>query len=380
MKILHRQIMGEVGLIFAVTLASMLSLIVIGRMIDLKDIFVSQNIQVLHVIMSFIYLGPSFLSLVIPVACMLSIFLCFLRMASDRELTALQTSGISIKNLVLSPLIFSVAAMGVTLYVSLHLISWGIDNFRETALEIAQEQVQVSLQPGVFHQMLPDIAVYTQKRDPATQDLGNVFIQDATHGHPPLTIVAPTGRVFTDREEGMLYFILNEGRIYRHDEQEGSVISFGEYRLQLDLFEMLGQPEKRKKHPEEMSLQELREVRMESSPDSRQYRRVVAEEHKRYALSIACLLLGLFAVPLGLALQGVGRNWGILLAILCFLVYYSLFTVGYGLAEAGRFPPHLAMWLPNILFGTLTLGGFYFFSTGREVDISMIFKLIFRSR
>ncbi len=376
MKILHRQIICETGLIFLVTLSSMLSLIVIGRMIDLKDIFVGQNIQVMHVVRAFFFLGPSFLSLVIPIACMLSIFLCFLRMASDRELTALQSSGISIRNLVLSPLLFSVAAMIFTLYVSLHLISWGIDNFRETAVEMIRDQTEISLQPGVFNRLVPDMAIYAQKRDPATQELGNVFIHDATHKETPLTIIAPVGRILSDTERGMLYFILEQGRIYRQDEQEMSVASFGEYRLRLDLFAMLGDPRMRDKGPEEMSWRELQQAKAETEPESRQYRLLVLEEHKRFALPAACLILGLFAVPLGLTLQGAGRNWGLLLAVFCFLVYYSLFTSAYGLGELGRVPPNMAIWSPNIMFAVLTVAGFYFYSQGREIDLGLILKRI----
>jgi len=374
MKILHRQIIKEVGTIFLVTLASMLSLIVIGRMIDLKDIFVGQSIQILYVIKSFFYLGPSFLSMVIPIACMLSIFLCFLRMSSDRELTALQTSGISIRSLVLSPLLFSLGAMGFTLYVTLHLTSWGIDNFRETAVEMVREQTEVSMQPGVFHRMIPDMAIYVHNRDPGTSELREVFIFDETVPEAPLTIVAPTGRMLSDKEEGMLYFILDEGRIYRQDQEEHSLVSFGEYRLRLDLFSLLGDAGLRDKRPEEMSWAELQAYKDDARADSRQYRLAVLEEHKRFSLPLACLILGLFAVPLGLTLQGLGRNWGLLLAMSCFLIYYSLFTAVYGLGEAGTLNPDLAMWMPNIFFLVLTLGGFYFYSQGREIDLGQVLR------
>ncbi len=376
MKLLHRQIIKEAGLIFLVTLASMLSLIVIGRMIDLKDIFVGQNIQILYVVKSFFYLGPSFLSLVIPIACMLSIFLCFLRMSSDRELTALQTSGISIRSLVPAPLLFSLGAMGFTLYVTLHLTSWGIDNFRETAVEMVREQTEVTMQPGVFHRMIPDMAIYIHNRDPGTSELTEVFIFDETVPEAPMTIVAPTGRMLSDKEEGMLYFILDEGRIYRQDQEEHSLVSFGEYRLRLDIYSLLGDAGLRDKRPEEMSWGELQAYKEDARTDSRQYRLAVLEEHKRFSLPLACLILGLFAVPLGLTLQGLGRNWGLLLAMSCFLIYYSLFTAVYGLGEAGTLNPDLAMWMPNVFFLVLTLGGFYFYAQGREIDLGQILRSI----
>jgi lipopolysaccharide export system permease protein len=373
MKILHKQILKEVALIFSVTLCSMVSLIVIGRMIDLKDIFVGQNIAILDVLKAFLYLSPSFLSLVIPIACMLSIFLCFLRMSTDRELTALQVSGVSIKNLVLSPLIFSMAAFGLTLYVSMELVSWGSDNFRKTALEMIRDQTEISVQPGVFNHFLPGMAIFAQQTDLETGDLKNVFIRDQTRSENPLIIVAPLGRIISDTDQGEVVFVLDKGRIYRLDSRDISVVSFGEYRVRLDLFGLIGGLELKDKDPEEMSWSQLRQARIEERPESGAYRIVVLEQHKRFALPMACLILGFFAVPLGMTLHGMGRNWGLLMAILCFLVYYSLFTAGYSLGEMGKIPAAISLWIPNIFFAVMAISGFLFFNQGRELNLKKTF-------
>lgn len=374
MKILHKQILKEVSLIFVVTLFSMISLIVIGRMIDLKDIFVGQNIAILDVLKAFLFLSPSFMSLVIPIACLLSVFLCFLRMATDRELTALQTSGISIRNLILSPLIFSLAAFGITLYVSMSLVSWGADNFRKTALEMLRNQAEVSVQPGVFNQNLPGLSIFAQQTDLETGVLKNIFIQDETRKNAPMTIVAPTGSIISDTEKGEILFILEKGRIYSLDEDDISMITFGEYSVRLDLASMIGGIELRSKDPEEMSWSELIQARQQSDPSQENYRLAVLEQHKRFALPIACIILGFFAVPLGMSLHGVGRNWGLFLAIICFLVYYTLFSIGFSLGEMGKIPLSVALWVPNVFFAVLSVVGFYYFSQGREINLKQVFS------
>ncbi len=380
MKILHRQILREVTLIFAVTLSSMISLIVIGRMIDLKDIFVGQNIAIVDVLKAFIFLSPSFLSLVIPIACMISIFLCFLRMATDRELTALQTSGISIKNLILSPLLFSMAAFGFTLYVSMVLVAWGSDNFRKTALEMIRDQTEVSVQPGVFNQYLPGMAIFAQQTDLHSGDLISVFIHDETRPESPLTVVAPVGRIVTDTEKGEIVFILEQGRIYFGDTQEISMVTFGEYRVRLDLLGLIGGIGLSDKDPEEMSWSQLRQAKLQADPETGDYRAVILEQHKRFALPMACLILGFFAVPLGMTLHGIGRNWGLFLAIVCFLAYYTLFTAGYSLGEMGRLPASIVLWIPNLFFAVLAAAGFYYFDQGREFNLRKSFGKIFRMK
>lgn len=64
--------------------------------------------------------------LVIPIACMLSVFLTFLRMSTDRKLVALRAGGINIYQMLPAPLLFSVICMLLTLWVSLHWLAWGI--------------------------------------------------------------------------------------------------------------------------------------------------------------------------------------------------------------------------------------------------------------
>lgn len=83
-------------------------------------------------VLLFGYMTPLFLMLVIPIACMLSVFLTFLRMSTDRELVALRAGGINIYQMLPAPLLFSVICMLLTLWVSLHWLAWGMGHFRET--------------------------------------------------------------------------------------------------------------------------------------------------------------------------------------------------------------------------------------------------------
>ncbi|MFW5730407.1 MAG: LPS export ABC transporter permease LptF [Desulfonatronovibrionaceae bacterium] len=370
MKILHGQILREVSLIFTVTLCSMVCLIVIGRMVDLKEVFVGQNVEFLDIIKAFVFLSPSFMGLIIPIACLLSIFLCFLRMATDRELTALQTSGISIKNLVFAPLLFSLAAFAFTLLVSMELVAWGADNFRSIALDMIRNQTRISVQPGVFNQHIPGLTIYTRRTDLESGTLEEVFIRDEATSRSPVAIIAPRGRIVSDQEQGVVVFILEKGRMYSWDQGEDlAVVSFGEYRVKLDLLGLVGGSGLKEKEPEEMSWKELQTARAQTDQDTELYRLTVLEQHKRFALPLACVILGFFAVPLGMSLQGVGRHWGLFLAVLCFIVYYSMFTAGYSLGEVGVVPLSLALWIPNICFALLAAGGFCFFGQGREINI-----------
>ena len=76
----------------------------------------------------------------------------------------------------------------------------------------------------------------------------------------------------------------------------------------------------------------------------------LVEVHKKYAISVACLVFVLVGIPLALRFPrgGMGLVLGGGLGI--FALYYVSLTAGEPLADAGILPPALVMWTPNVLF------------------------------
>lgn len=361
MRLLQRQIFKETGTLFAICVTGFLSLILIGRMLQMRELFMSQGLSLLDLGRLFVFLSPFFLLLILPVACMLSQFLTFLRMGSDREITALKAGGIGISRCLQGPVLFcSLISLG-TLGVSLYGVSWGTSNFRATLLELARTKAELVLQPGVFNNDFPGLTIFARNVDPASGDLQGVFVEDATRKKANAVIVAPVGRVVTDQNRGEMLFDLKGGHIYRDRGGETTVIGFDTYRLRMDLSKLLGEASLGDKRPKEMSPAELDRLEQEYEAGlqkDERYRKVIQEKAKRYALPLACLVLGLFAIPLAFIFQGVKRQYGLILALGFFLLYYVLLSMGLSLGETGVLPPRLGVWLPNILFSAFTVLGF----------------------
>ena len=78
---------------------------------------------------------------------------------------------------------------------------------------------------------------------------------------------------------------------------------------------------------------------------------VAVEIHKKFALSFACLVFVLFGPPIALRFPrgGVGVTIGV--SIVVFGAYYVCLMGGEALADNGRLPPFIAMWIANVVFG-----------------------------
>lgn len=77
---------------------------------------------------------------------------------------------------------------------------------------------------------------------------------------------------------------------------------------------------------------------------------LAVEIHKKFALSFACLVFVLFGPPIALRFPrgGVGVTIGV--SIVVFGLYYVCLMGGEALADKGRLPAYVAMWIANVIF------------------------------
>lgn len=353
-RLLSLHIFIELVSVFALSLGALLALLLIGRLLSLRELFLSQDLGFADIVQLLVYLSPFFLLLLMPIACMLAVFLTFLRMSTDRELVALKAGGVSLYQLLPAPVVFCLLCTVFNFWISISGLSWGMDNFRHHVLEFARTKTQLMLQPGVFNRDFKGLTLFAEKVTPGGGQLKTVFVRDDTRKDVSATIVAPDGSVATDPDQGQIIFLLRDGHIYRQSEKSLEVLGFETYVVRLDLSQLFRGYKLGDVKPKEVSWSRLGEMEKDQALAKRQgenfERKVRVERQKRLVLPVACLVLGLFALPLACAFQGLKQHLGLVLALACFLVYYTLLSLGLSLGEAGSLNPVLGLWLPDVLF------------------------------
>ena len=80
------------------------------------------------------------------------------------------------------------------------------------------------------------------------------------------------------------------------------------------------------------------------------------EFHKRYALSLACIVFALVGVGFGIQNnRRSGKSSGFVLAVGFIVLYWITYIAFEGLARNQTLPVQMASWLSNILFAVLAL-------------------------
>jgi lipopolysaccharide export system permease protein len=73
------------------------------------------------------------------------------------------------------------------------------------------------------------------------------------------------------------------------------------------------------------------------------------EWHRKFTLSIACLILFFIGAPLGAIIRKGGLGMPVVVSILFFVIYHIISITGEKYARAGILEPEIAMWLASAI-------------------------------
>ncbi|MEA1964280.1 MAG: LptF/LptG family permease [Candidatus Aerophobetes bacterium] len=348
MKIIHRYILKEIIASFILGFLFFNFILFITVIFELTELIFIQDAPLLEVGKLILFKMPSFFSIVIPVSLLFATLLSFGRLSGDGEITALQSSGISLLYISKSLFIFTLILTLASLYFSAYLTPLCNRHYRKVYQKIVFLQPTIQIKERIIVD-IGDRKLYAYHIKPGTNEMRKVIIYEffPKGNKIPQISLAQEGKFSEETlklKEVSFYRFQKNYQIAQQGKFDSQIIYLGKY---------LSQKEKMRKKTEEMDLKELREKieeeRLKENPDKRRIRALSIDFHSRMAIPLAAFFLILIGIPLGIKVERGEKSisFGISLAIV--IVYYLLFLAGEFLGKGGIIPPLIAMWLPNIL-------------------------------
>lgn len=369
-SIVNRYIFAQLIPPFAINLGFFTFVFLMAEMLKITDLIVNYNVSILDLLKILAFSTPYFLVYIIPMSCMMSVLLSFLRMSGDNEIIALKTGGVSLYRLLPPVLIFCLCGCLLTVFMSLYGMHKGRLAIKELTFKVFSSNLDFGLKERTFNDSFEGVMLYVNRIDVQRKRLIDVFIEDKRREDVVSTVIAPQGELFSEPEQLVFHLRLYDGIINQVGLEKRSAhsISFDVYDLRLDLKKAAATAGKRK-HRKEMSVFELKKAMQGFKKKGQDYYKMLLTFHQKFSIPFACFALGVLAMPLGIQSKSAKRSSGLVLGLACFLFYYLLLSVGIVFGETGAYPPIIGMWIPNLVMGAL--GIFLLVLTANEKAIRL---------
>ncbi len=363
MRILSRAIFREV--FTGATLGTLLFIFVLFlRTIErLSSLLVKTAAPAPVVAKLLMYALPSTIPFALPLGVLVGILIGLSRMSADGEITAIRAAGISSASVVRPVLLFALMAMILTALASLWLTPLSLHLESLVARNFAAAQLTGNIESRIFDEQFPNIVLYVDNVEAVAKQITwrQVFIADVTppdelrregknRGAGPRIVVAQEATPHPDAPNNR---IILDMRNYRSSERDkdGHFVLTAAPRQVWTL-----QAQKQEELQINKSVQELdtwplyKRVYRRHDLSREDYVDGAIELHQRFALPLACILLALVGIPLGISSRKGGRSAAFVMTVVLAFLYYLGFITLIGLAKKGSLPVPVAVWTPDVIF------------------------------
>lgn len=350
MRILTRYILGEILSHTLIGCALFTFILFMPYLPHVLEMVVRNSASLSSAMEIFLFTLPNLLRVTIPMSVLVGVLLGLSRLAADSEIVAMRASGLGIGYFVRVSSIVAVMGTLLGLANSLYLAPRAnraiLD--MEQALETSQASYQI--QPRVFYEDFKNFVLYVQdvRSGTGAANWRQVFMADVSDATTPVITTAASATVVSDSPQELL-MRLRDGS--RHETKAGmsqqyNISTFTNTDLPLALSAQSDVHLGRRDTaiyalPMSVLLKRIH------GPDSRPF---LIELHNRFAFPVACLVLMLIGVPLGVASRRGGKSSGFVFTILLVFFYYFLSSTGMALGKQNKLPAFLAVWSANLLF------------------------------
>lgn len=274
-----------------------------------------------------------YLVVILPVSLLLGIMLALGRLYRDNEMAAISTAGFGLQRMYrpFVPLLLTVTV--VTGWLSFDLSPWASGEVNQLRSQGRQEAVRLqAFAEGEFRNILDGQGVfYTEKFDRSEGVFENVFVRIFTED-TPVVILARSGTQTVDPDTRSRSLVLYDGYRYegRAGEADYRITAFGEHGIRVTPPPLDAR--------ENISAMTTMELLSSSKLEDR------VELHARLSAAVMVLLLGLLAVPLSQTRPRQGRYGRLVLALVIYLLYSNLLSIGRVTAEEGELSIGVGLW------------------------------------
>ena len=298
--------------------------------------------------------------LILSLSLFLAIILAISKSYKDSEAVVMNSLGIGDKHLMvfIQPVVIVIFIF--ILFLTTVAVPWSKQQ-RSMIMDHSENSSEFSfIKEGEFQEFKGgDIVFYASKvkniDGESTQDMEEIFIYTLANNEPIITLAAQAQK-YTDIKTKSVYLRLKDGTRYHGfpSEVNKKILNFDQYDLQII------NGEKRQSNNTEIKTESKPTLDIIFSSDTRE----IAEWQWRISQPISVLILSIFAILLGKTSPRGGKNLGVLVGVIVFIIYNNALLIAKSSLERGDTLPVIGLWWVHLLV-LLIIFVFYAYRHGK---------------
>jgi LPS export ABC transporter permease LptG/LPS export ABC transporter permease LptF len=353
-RILTRYILGEILSLTLIGCALFTFILFMPQLPHILEVVVRNSSTWADVAQVFLFTLPNLFKFTIPMSVLWGVLLGLSRLAADSEIIAMRASGLGVWYFVRVASIVAVTGTLLGLGNSLYLAPRANQAIIEMEQALETSQASYEIEPRVFYEDFKNFVLYVQdvRAGAGAANWRQVFMADVSDRVNPVITTAASATVVNDNPQELIMRLRDGLRDETVADEPGqsNISTFTTTDMPLALNPQsdvhLGRVDtKLYALPMSALFERIHELR--GKPEAKSY---LIEMHNRFALPLACVVLMLLGVPLGVDSRRGGKSAGFVFTILLVFVYYFLSSTGIQLGHQSRLPAFIAVWAANILF------------------------------
>ncbi|WP_185871402.1 LptF/LptG family permease [Blattabacterium cuenoti] len=339
------------------------------------DELTDKHISVPIILKFILYFGMSILPLITPIALLLTSIIIFGNLSESQELIAIKSSGISLFR-VMIPILWITFFLSIVLYLfSDFVIPKAKMKAKKLGYRISLTCPFLKLKEGNFVNLLPNFFIKIEKIDRKSENKN--YLREISiffYGKNLLfnTIFSKKGILIPNDEfiqlklmNGILYSenfnefkkeqssyqIIEFDTLIKNlkkpsEPSESKIINLYDY----DFYQTLNTKNLIKK------IKFLKEKNYKNTYKNKIYlSKLQLEFQKKFTFPITCIIMFLTGAPLGAIIRKGGIGYSTMIALIIFIIYYTLLTITQNKVEKAEICPWIGAWIPNFVFFPISI-------------------------
>ncbi|WP_341652505.1 LptF/LptG family permease [Blattabacterium cuenoti] len=334
------------------------------------DELTGKNISIFIILKFILYFGISIIPLVTPIALLLTSIIIFGDFSENQELIAIKSSGISLFR-VMIPILGITFVLSIGLYLfSDFVIPKAKMKVKKLGYKISLTHPSLKLKEGIFINLFPNFFIKIDRKSINSNYLHNIFIFFYGKNSLVNTILSQRGVLIPNQEDGSIQLKLMNGVLYsenlngpKKEQSSYQIVEFdtliqnfkipSEYNIKnlddndYDFYQTLNT----KNLIQKINFLKKENYKKINTEKSKIYlAKLQLELQKKFTFPVTCIIMFLTGAPLGAIIRKGGIGYPTMIALIIFIIYYTLLTITQNKVEKTEICPWIGAWIPNFIF------------------------------